>query len=396
MTHSKSSELTENLDLSEVSKLSEWSLGSRLRTVRKSLKNLSSDWPPDPEAVHQLRVATRRATATLKLFQDLLAKKDFRWWRKRLRTWRRAAGEVRNSDILIEFLESWNGSPLENPTDRDSILGVVRVQQAHARVELRKVIQQLDFSRLKRRQEKLLGRLSRPSSSSRVSGTLKKGREKGLAEWSSRQLSPVYERFVQARPRGQCDEAGLHQFRIAGKQLRYTLELLSDTLPHPESKRVLKSIGQLQDRLGRLNDLTTLDLLLRECFLLEGEETGNEKSMAGESKEGKTGVGKSEEGESGKGMSSKDKSDKDKSGKQKPGADPDTVPDIPGQLRMPPDQPSEVTAEFLAGMCTKVLAILGDLAASRQVERQRFLEWWSGEGSEICHSLDNLARAPRS
>ncbi len=386
MTHSKSSELTDNSDLSEVSKLSERSLGSRLRTVRKSLKNLSSDWPPDPEAVHQLRVATRRATAALKLFQDLLAKKDFRWWRKRLRTWRRAAGEVRNSDILIEFLESWSGAPLENPTDRNSILGVVRVQQAHARVELRKVIQQLDFSRLKRRQKKLLGRLSRPSSASRVSGTLKKGLEEGLAEWSSRQLSPVYERFVQARPRGQCDEVGLHQFRIAGKQLRYTLELLSDTLPHPESKRVLKSIGQLQDRLGRLNDLTTLDLLLREFFLLEGEETENEKSMAGESKEGSTGGGKTEEGESGK----------EKSGKKKPGADSDTAPDIPGQLRIPPDQPSEVTSEFLAGMCTKVLAILGDLAASRRVERQRFLEWWSGEGSEIRHSLDNLARAPRS
>ena len=49
----------------------------------------------------------------------------------------------------------------------------------------------------------------------------------------------------------------MHQFRISGKKLRYTMELLGSTFPPRFAKQLYPRLASLQDRLGRINDLAT-------------------------------------------------------------------------------------------------------------------------------------------
>jgi CHAD domain-containing protein len=78
-------------------------LAERLLAVSHFLeKSIGS--PDEEEAIHQLRVWSRRATAALKLFEPGLERKQRRRMKKTLRKMRRAAGAVRDCDVHLERL----------------------------------------------------------------------------------------------------------------------------------------------------------------------------------------------------------------------------------------------------------------------------------------------------
>ena len=58
----------------------------------------------DADAVHDLRVATRRLSQCLRAFSILFPRRASRKIARRLARLRRLAGEVRNRDIAIEYL----------------------------------------------------------------------------------------------------------------------------------------------------------------------------------------------------------------------------------------------------------------------------------------------------
>src|SRR5262245_16207437 len=72
---------------------------ARLAAVTKHWRP-AVEQPNDPENVHQLRVATRRASAAVDIFGDLLPKRLFRRLKKRLRQLRRSAGAARDWDVF--------------------------------------------------------------------------------------------------------------------------------------------------------------------------------------------------------------------------------------------------------------------------------------------------------
>src|SRR3954469_4344005 len=76
------------------------SLEPRLTAVAQLLPMAAHLAEHDIEHVHRLRVATRRATAALKLYRDCLSQKSRRWMSKRLRKIRQAAGDARHPDVL--------------------------------------------------------------------------------------------------------------------------------------------------------------------------------------------------------------------------------------------------------------------------------------------------------
>jgi CHAD domain-containing protein len=57
------------------------------------------------------------------------------------------------------------------------------------------------------------------------------------------------------------DPAILHQFRIAAKRFRYTLELFASCYRAEEAKGRLASIRAVQQSLGEMNDLATVERL---------------------------------------------------------------------------------------------------------------------------------------
>ena len=88
-------------------------ISARLESVWELLAR-AADEHPQPEHVHQLRVATRRAMAALRIFEALLPRRRSRKMKKQLKRIRRAAGDARNLDVLAARLEkdypAWEAS----------------------------------------------------------------------------------------------------------------------------------------------------------------------------------------------------------------------------------------------------------------------------------------------
>ncbi|GAB4463449.1 MAG: hypothetical protein OHK0029_32070 [Armatimonadaceae bacterium] len=63
----------------------------------------------------------------------------------------------------------------------------------------------------------------------------------------------------------------LHQMRIAAKRLRYTLELFAPVLGD-EAQRVLKSVEEIQEQLGKIHDCDVLFPLIVKTVGAESEQ----------------------------------------------------------------------------------------------------------------------------
>src|SRR5262245_29676581 len=81
-----------------------YSLQNRFAAVVHYLTRAAKT-PNDIESVHQLRVWTRRATAALRLYEDFLPRRRSAWMGKQLKRIRRAAGQARDCDVLIQRLK---------------------------------------------------------------------------------------------------------------------------------------------------------------------------------------------------------------------------------------------------------------------------------------------------
>jgi CHAD domain-containing protein len=220
-------------------------LALRMSAVRKLLKTAAQtacDPDDNVEAVHQLRIGTRRAAAAVRLFQEVLPQKQARWFRRRLRTIRREAGLARDSDVLGEQFASQGIEGNE--------LAAVHLRKARRQSErrLQKLYQKLvESRRWKRRQRRLVQKLKHPPS-------CKGSARSPFGPWCRDQLARVYEKFAAAAGKSLRRVDQLHALRIAGKRLRYALELAPAALPDKVLKSLYDELSDLQERLGKVCD----------------------------------------------------------------------------------------------------------------------------------------------
>ena len=66
---------------------------------------------PDPEAIHDMRVAIRRFQQSIRLFRQFLRKKGVRTVRADLRSIMEPAGELRNLDVAVRLVRRAGGDP---------------------------------------------------------------------------------------------------------------------------------------------------------------------------------------------------------------------------------------------------------------------------------------------
>jgi triphosphatase len=203
----------------------------------------------DPEELHDMRVATRRLRAALKLYSDVLPKRSERYERD-LRWVAGALGEVRDLDVHLQRLSeeaSANGEVLEE------IVALLRERRVEAR---RRMLEALDSNRY----ERLLASFS---------GTLRRGR-------SPTPTAPVLEaapdllrdRYKKVRKRANTlredsPPEHFHELRKKGKRLRYALEPLQEIYGKPAQKMV-KLLKEIQDDLGDHQDLIVAAGLMEE------------------------------------------------------------------------------------------------------------------------------------
>jgi triphosphatase len=204
----------------------------------------------DPEELHDMRVATRRLRAALKLYSsDFLPKRSERYERD-LRWVAGALGEVRDLDVHLQRLSeesSRNGEVLE---EVDTLLGERRVEAR------RRMLNALDSNRY----ERLVASFS---------GTLRRGRSPTptapILEAAPDLLRNRYKKVRKAANSLSEDSPPehFHDLRKKGKRLRYALEPLQEIYGKPAQKMV-KLLKKTQDDLGDHQDLIVASGLMEE------------------------------------------------------------------------------------------------------------------------------------
>lgn len=214
------------------------------RRLRQASRNKNSE---DSEAIHQLRVAARRGRAAIELFAEQISAKQQAFFLRVLRKARKAADGVRNLDVYRDRIT-------DSQSNGDVPPAVLKLIRRRRKESLPKVVavdrKYRESKRLAKHQKKLLQGLRDTGSADLFSA------------FATAALRPVRDEFLaQTRSRDTSPEQ-LHRLRIAGKHLRYTVELLSETLPQKASQSLLVALTKLQDALGAINDhATALELL---------------------------------------------------------------------------------------------------------------------------------------
>jgi triphosphatase len=203
----------------------------------------------DPEELHDMRVATRRLRAALKLYANALPKRAERYERD-LRWVAGALGEVRDLDVHLARLHeeaSRNGEVLEE------VVALLRERRVEAR---RRMLEALDSNRY----ERLLATFS---------GTLRRGHSPApsapILEVAPDLLKDRYKKVRKVAKKLSEDSPPehFHDLRKKGKRLRYALEPLQEIYGKPAHKMV-KLLKKIQDDLGDHQDLIVAAGLMEE------------------------------------------------------------------------------------------------------------------------------------
>jgi CHAD domain-containing protein len=226
----------------------------------------------DIEELHDMRVASRRLRAALKLFEDVLPETivglsdELAWIGRQL-------GAVRDLDVQLEQLDSWTDAAA--PEDREplqALRSVLEEQRADARREMLDALESRRYDSFVRR----FGRSLRARHATR-SGTaslpaLAAAPHLIDARWTSvRKAAKHVGRSATAED--------YHRLRIRCKRLRYALEFLNDVYGG-RARPVLKQLVTLQDVLGLHQDAVVAIERLRTLTVERGSELGPETIFA--------------------------------------------------------------------------------------------------------------------
>jgi len=204
----------------------------------------------DPEAVHQMRVATRRLRAGLRLFaavspapvDELLG--ELKWLAEQL-------GAVRDLDVQIESIQTV-AAELRPPAEALApLLAAFESRRAAARHEL---LQALDGPRY----IALVAALSAVVAQS--PGMWPAPASEPAAAMLPDLVRARYRRFRKAARKASATAPSpdLHRARIRAKQLRYSLEFVSDVYGK-RARGLIRRIVRIQDVLGAIQDAAVME-----------------------------------------------------------------------------------------------------------------------------------------
>ena len=243
-----------------------------------AFRDAALDWS-NPEGIHDMRVASRRLRSIAKSFGRYLPKSRAKKIRRSVRNLADALGEVRDEDVALAALEkSAQVAPPELVPAFESVGLARRARRKRARVQLFGALEAETFAQLS---EELLACLTPRTAAEPEAGGPDEDRSDSAADEPDEELSgagepaedrtdaprqtfreagrEIIERHLRElvklsanlfRPH---DSEGLHDLRIAAKELRYALELFSACWTG-RLKPFAKEIARLQSSLGDLHD----------------------------------------------------------------------------------------------------------------------------------------------
>lgn len=215
------------------------------------------------EELHDMRVATRRMRATLRVFGAYLDKPRIKPFAKDLRRVGRTLGAVRDLDVFREKTQIYIDTlPPERQNELKPLMVVLNAEHQRARNRL---LDFLDSERYVRFKKNFSIFLKEPGAAEPPVFT----REGEPLPHRIRHVLPIvlYQRLARVRAfeelvnKPDVAVEQLHQLRIAFKGLRYTLEFFREVLGR-DAEALIEEIKGMQDHLGALQDaVVTCDML---------------------------------------------------------------------------------------------------------------------------------------
>jgi CHAD domain-containing protein len=219
----------------------------RLAAVQHYLPLAAEKPDEDVEYVHELRVATRRTMAALRLYADMLPRRRTARMETLLKQIRRAADDARDYDVLAQRLSDGHSD-----AEARRFLEKVRSRRRKAQRPIQAVYRRLKKEDcFDRRVKKLLCGV-RPRGKTKA-----EPKDPRFGEWARIHLRRIVKKFFKAAPTDDTDDPTLHRFRIRSKELRYEMELLAGAFPAEFVEELYPVVETLQQQLGEINDRAT-------------------------------------------------------------------------------------------------------------------------------------------
>ena len=218
----------------------------------------------DPEAIHDLRVASRRLREGIALFGHCFRKRQLAPLRKELKGLVTMLGSIRNTDEAILFFSNL----VENcdTASADAALKIVatlQVQRGEEQRELKRELKKVDPGLL-------LGRIDGLCGNPRIFNPDARGLFQPIAASLLEAVTVREKAILDLLPEAlvEVNVSAQHRLRIAVKHFRYRLEFLAP-LASDDYKRVYSAIKEYQEVLGHMHDLDVFSGLTGEITVEE-------------------------------------------------------------------------------------------------------------------------------
>jgi CHAD domain-containing protein len=217
----------------------------------------------DPEELHAMRVATRRQRAAWRVFGASFRPRRTKRYRNGLREIASRLGAVRDLDVLLDAADAYRADlPVSEQRALEPLLADWREHRDDARVLL---IRELDSDGYRRWVDDYRDFVRTEGVAVVPVGPTQPHHVRDTAPsqiWAAYEQMRGYEPVLRW-----ADVETLHELRIAGKWLRYTLEFVREALGD-DAAPLIARVTALQDHLGLMNDADVSASMAR-TFLVE-------------------------------------------------------------------------------------------------------------------------------
>ena len=206
----------------------------------------------DVEDVHKMRVAIRQTRSAFRLLERYYKPRVIRQYVGPLRKVMRALGDVRDLDVMIHNLRTFD-IPLDD-AQQEAMQEVIEALDQRRIVARDRLVQVLESKKYRRFVKAYSEFLMTPTM-----GVRSIDRDEIVPVQVRHALPPmIYTHLANVRAYdavlAEADAETLHALRIEFKRLRYSVALFSDVLGK-EIDEFIDELKKMQDLLGRMNDI---------------------------------------------------------------------------------------------------------------------------------------------
>jgi CHAD domain-containing protein len=220
--------------------------------VESMILNQAAAEGGDTEALHQLRVASRRLRASIELFSGAIYAAQLKIYRRDIAWIMGQAGEVRECDVTAELLKD-RAAKIE-PELAESIAPLIAVLDARRKSQHAALYEALSAKRYRA----FTAKMSRPAIK-KIAGARTLG---AAASQLMRTIARSAMHFG-GNIDNQAPALAFHKLRVRIKRLRYALEMLKAVGGKPQ-KKTLARLEELQESLGMYHDVTVASAWLHQ------------------------------------------------------------------------------------------------------------------------------------